>query len=505
MERWKGIVRQFRKGDTLHVEADTTPNPPSNPQESEYGHVGRGPSRVDSYLRPSPSVEPPRIDRFLMYGSPAPLGTSGHPAAIVLQQMPAIPENGNSSVLPLISTATGNAESVTPNESWRPTFLPNSTIPQPPTDVVSEVEMTRHGTTQASTEASDQVEITPPVRRRTPPPAILIEPEAMIQTPRQAPQVNNATWISTSEVSSLVPPLSQKPMASPAAVSTNVSAQSSPVQKAMHTAFWGSGTDASGLAPPVVQNPMSTPLSRTSAEVVGDQIRTNKAATNTKGEIISQGAYDVLRPTCSLNLVCYRGGSEGCITRQVQTALASRFSSEEAFQATIAKNPQLIASDEAFFCELRHLYRDMSGFWRRCLSLKTLRGLRILAFSPERRPVPVPLDDFVLQEVYYAYKHPDSITSNTAWIEWVFRLRKHNKRHALEFVEGWNSTRVVIAAMLPWLISCLVGVSWTASGGDAQTAFTVASFILTSGTVILALLAFISSIESAGRSVSGPG
>jgi hypothetical protein len=116
--------------------------------------------------------------------------------------------------------------------------------------------------------------------------------------------------------------------------------------------------------------------------------------------------------------------------------------------------------------------------------------------------VPVPLDDFVLQEMYYAYKHPESITSDTAWIEWVFRLRKHNKRHALEFVEGWNSTRVVIAAMLPWLISCMVGIIWTATGGDAQTAFTVASFILTSGTVILALLAFISSIESAGRQAS---
>jgi hypothetical protein len=107
--------------------------------------------------------------------------------------------------------------------------------------------------------------------------------------------------------------------------------------------------------------------------------------------------------------------------------------------------------------------------------------------------------------MYYAYKHPDSITSDTAWIEWVFCLRKHNKRHALEFVEGWNSTRVVIAAMLPWLISCLVGIIWTVMGSDAQTAFTVASFVLTSGTVILALLAFISSIESAGRTVSVAG
>ncbi|KAF1972687.1 hypothetical protein BU23DRAFT_156017 [Bimuria novae-zelandiae CBS 107.79] len=149
----------------------------------------------------------------------------------------------------------------------------------------------------------------------------------------------------------------------------------------------------------------------------------------------------------------------------------------------MAKNPQLIATDEDFFRELRRLYwGEMSGFLRRYLSLKTLTGLRLLAYSPSTRLTVVPLDVFVLQEIYYAYRHPDSVTSATDWIQWVFRLRKRNKRHALEFVEGWNSTRVIIAAALPWLISCLVGIIWTATRGDAQTAFTVASFILTSGT-----------------------
>jgi len=105
-----------------------------------------------------------------------------------------------------------------------------------------------------------------------------------------------------------------------------------------------------------------------------------------------------------------------------------------------------------------------------------------LQYSPETRPVVVPMDEFILQEMFYAYEHPERITSQTDWIEWVFRLRRRDKRHALEFVEGWNSTRVIFAGMLPWLISCIVGVAWTATGRDAQTAFTVASFILTSGT-----------------------
>jgi len=92
------------------------------------------------------------------------------------------------------------------------------------------------------------------------------------------------------------------------------------------------------------------------------------------------------------------------------------------------------------------------------------------------------MDDFVLQEMFYAYRHPHTVKSETSWIEWVFKLRQPNKRHALEFVEGWNSSRIVIAATIPWLISCLVGVVWSAMGGNTQTAFTVAGFILTSGT-----------------------
>jgi len=99
----------------------------------------------------------------------------------------------------------------------------------------------------------------------------------------------------------------------------------------------------------------------------------------------------------------------------------------------------------------------------------------------------------------YAYRNSDRLFHDSDdWIKWVFRLRRKHKRHALEFVEGWNTTRIAVSGSVPWLASCLVGIVWTTTGGDAQTAFTVASFILTSSSVILALLAIISSIESSG-------
>jgi hypothetical protein len=107
MERGKDLIRRFRKGDTSPSEAAPVHDPPPRPQYSGPGHVGQMPPRVDSYLRPSPSVEPPRIDRFLMYGSPAPPTSYYGPAPILLQQMPGIPETANATILPLVSTAPG--------------------------------------------------------------------------------------------------------------------------------------------------------------------------------------------------------------------------------------------------------------------------------------------------------------------------------------------------------------------------------------------------------------
>lgn len=100
--------------------------------------------------------------------------------------------------------------------------------------------------------------------------------------------------------------------------------------------------------------------------------------------------------------------------------------------------------------------------------------------------------------------HPSKISTSTEWVEWVFRLRRGDRRHALELVEGWDTLRIIIAGTFPWLISCIVGVVYAVLTHDAQSAFTVASFILTSATVMLALLAVISGIESSGRASFNP-
>ena len=92
-----------------------------------------------------------------------------------------------------------------------------------------------------------------------------------------------------------------------------------------------------------------------------------------------RNAYDVHRPTCSLNLVCYRDGAQGCVLVQIHTILESRFSDTEDFKSELKKDSRLIVSDQAFFRKLQRTYwYEMCGFWRRYLSLKTLRGIRLL-------------------------------------------------------------------------------------------------------------------------------
>ncbi|KAK0634009.1 hypothetical protein B0T14DRAFT_85145 [Immersiella caudata] len=259
--------------------------------------------------------------------------------------------------------------------------------------------------------------------------------------------------------------------------------------------------------PLMVAGNSSAPPSPTLPAAQGSALPTLEPALEGKGNPNSSVAvkeatensdqYDTSRPLCSLHLLCYRSGGRPPCRGQLITALKSRFPDEQSYEALVKEHVEYIVTDEKLFEQMRHVYETkMCGFFRQYLSLKSLRSLRLLSFTPTTRPTQVLLDDLVLQEVMYAYNHPSKISSGTQWVEWVFRLREADKRHAIEFVEHWNGTRIAIAGTIPWASSCMVGILWTSLGGDAQTAFTVAGFILSSLSFMLALLAVVSSIES---------
>ncbi|KIX92200.1 uncharacterized protein Z520_12081 [Fonsecaea multimorphosa CBS 102226] len=233
------------------------------------------------------------------------------------------------------------------------------------------------------------------------------------------------------------------------------------------------GTVMPGNNNPIIHEmAISAPHERSTSSTNADEEGTGKAKT-----------YVSTKPTCSLNLVCYRSGAVGCKMVQVRVAKASQFKDDATFQKAVTENPELIVSDVEFFEKVRDAYRhQMCNFWRRVFFLKTLRGMRLLSYVSNNRPTVVELDSFVLQEILYACNHPSQIHTDTVWIDWVFRLRGPDKRHALEFVEGWNGTRIAIAGMTPLVLSTVVGLTWSIKSGDWQTAFTVAGFILTAGT-----------------------
>jgi hypothetical protein len=87
------------------------------------------------------------------------------------------------------------------------------------------------------------------------------------------------------------------------------------------------------------------------------------------------------KPTCSLNLMCYRPGYQGCVLKQITVIGRSRYTSEEAYREALLKHKDsLISSDEDFFRALRTTYmQHMCSHWRRHFSMKTLHQIRLLS------------------------------------------------------------------------------------------------------------------------------
>jgi hypothetical protein len=93
--------------------------------------------------------------------------------------------------------------------------------------------------------------------------------------------------------------------------------------------------------------------------------------------------YDIHKPTCAINLICYRSRFGGCEMRQTQVTKRDCFYTDQFYQSAIKDNPDLVQTDEAFFSRVRRIYlRDMCGFWRRNFALKTQSSIGLLSVSP---------------------------------------------------------------------------------------------------------------------------
>ena len=54
---------------------------------------------------------------------------------------------------------------------------------------------------------------------------------------------------------------------------------------------------------------------------------------------------NLTKPTCSLNLICYRPGSQGCVLRQIRVISRARFDKKEDYLAVVEANDGIVRTD----------------------------------------------------------------------------------------------------------------------------------------------------------------
>ncbi|KAI5923637.1 hypothetical protein F4810DRAFT_710378 [Camillea tinctor] len=134
---------------------------------------------------------------------------------------------------------------------------------------------------------------------------------------------------------------------------------------------------------------------------------------------------------------------------------------------------------------------------------KTLLGALLGYFSPPQ-PEHNGVEDLQLllsaYKSWYVHKH-----ISQAWAEWIHRtLNKSSgnlgpETYGLELVLGWSVNRISIVILFPVLLSLAVGLwlnsrAWT-DLATIQTAWGAASYIVTTGGILAALLGILSSID----------
>jgi hypothetical protein len=148
------------------------------------------------------------------------------------------------------------------------------------------------------------------------------------------------------------PPVSRNPLASPTFKQTDASEVASPTASTMQFVD-------SPLIPPRIQLKKLEPTELEGKGRTEKSVATSPSSQNTMH-------YITTKPTCSLNLVCYRSGARGCELHQIQTVKRSHFKDDAEFQKVLTENPELISRDEQFFNALRDVYLGkMCNFWRR--------------------------------------------------------------------------------------------------------------------------------------------
>ncbi|KAK1702330.1 hypothetical protein BDP67DRAFT_276800 [Colletotrichum lupini] len=173
--------------------------------------------------------------------------------------------------------------------------------------------------------------------------------------------------------------------------------------------------------------------------------------------------------------------------------------------------------ERVMFChQPKGLFRELSreifrlrGFWKTFLSLRHVKGFRLYKCNAkEGTHERVDLDNNgaadlqLLLHTYKQWRVPEHIA--LAWGDWMHQELNNdshdvlNGKYSLEIVLGWSVARIAVVILIPVVLSLVIGLwfnskDWT-DLTTIQTAWSIASYIVTAGGFVAALLGIMSSL-----------
>ncbi|EKJ70215.1 hypothetical protein FPSE_09589 [Fusarium pseudograminearum CS3096] len=175
-----------------------------------------------------------------------------------------------------------------------------------------------------------------------------------------------------------------------------------------------------------------------------------------------------------------------------------------------ALNPKerivFIDRPEQFFSKLRWATFRIRGMRGTLLSLKHLAAFRLYrcdfntgAHTRINLDANGVCDLYLLLITYKSWHIPRHISR--AWADWIHRTLNDEQldvlqgEYALELVLDWSITRILIVVLIPVLLSLAIGIwlnakAWT-DLATIQTAWGTASYIVTAGALLAAMLGFL--------------
>ncbi|KAF8247161.1 hypothetical protein K440DRAFT_644181 [Wilcoxina mikolae CBS 423.85] len=96
----------------------------------------------------------------------------------------------------------------------------------------------------------------------------------------------------------------------------------------------------------------------------------------------------------------------------------------------------------------------------------------------------------IVNQIYYEYV---TGVNSDAWNEWIFNTIA-DQSLSIELLLGWSVVRISVVVSFPVLSSFAIGMWYMQTTGDVQTAWTIASYVITGVGVIIALFGVITAI-----------